>query len=754
MGWTVPRILFPRLSQPVVLLLAVVALAHGQVDLAADPATLQTRLRCSDLPADPPACPRFVAWCSDNYVIQVLCPVACGGCDFAENTTEPPTIGDFPDTTPQPTTDHARDAAGDAADATTATTAEPATANVIAPEVMPVESGRPPAPVPASNDGNNSGPDVRAAAAVADPAVGRLSQDTDADSPDDGDDGDNGRDLKQTNLMFGTLLLTVVAINVGVAVVLVRRNKTAYVQANPATIEAGQRARDNGSSKFKWLAKLQPDIEAGQRTRDAAPDTDTLDKGAWTGDWSGRSSSISSSIRSAGHVMFAADTFKPARSMGSTGSTGSMASAASATAASNSGECHGALGPQVPPRNNPSPPAPVPLWYGSVSEPYRRQNDHTSAGPPIPTPGPPCPPRSNSNPVGVGGADEEQRYLLPMTPSASLDDSFESRRRRPTVFDGTHADYHAVYLADHGDYGPGNDNDSAAHEYAKVPPEPAYGTAIPYPTTPEDRSRRPSAESLAICIYEELNYPSRPDTAEPLTPPAVQAATFPPDRLLSQHRPASPDQLDGYLLTGDDGSNSELPVAGSTRNDVPTYASPDRRGKASAKLRQPLLALSKVHEAAAVASPGAASLSSPCNDLVEMLVPPAVRSPAKTGTPIVTTALWQSYSCPTSPLLPRRSLNVRRSLMITSLPICTPSPEPPASTTLDPDSTARLRMRDFNRNRCDNHGFYANFPLSPEPPYDYATQAAVQAVPSAAKPRLPMAVNAMLQRSDSMISTA
>ena len=63
-------------------------------------------------------------------------------------------------------------------------------------------------------------------------------------------------------------------------------------------------------------------------------------------------------------------------------------------------------------------------------------------------------------------------------------------------------------------------------------------------------------------------------------------------------------------------------------------------------------------------------------------------------------------------------------------------------------------MRDFNRNCCDNHGFYANFPLSPEPPYDYATQAAVQAVPSAAKPRLPMAVNAMLQRSDSMISTA
>ena len=228
-----------------------------------------------------------------------------------------------------------------------------------------------------------------------------------------------------------------------------------------------------------------------------------------------------------------------------------------------------------------------------------------------------------------------------MTPSASLDDSFESRRRRPTVFDGTHADYHAVYLADHGDYGPGNDTDSAAHEYAKVPPEPVYGSAIPYPATPEDRSRRPSAESLAICIYEELNYPSRPDTAEPLTSPAVQTAAFPTARSLSQHRPASPDKLDGYLLTGDDGSISKLPVAWSTRNVVPAYASPDRRGnKASAKLRQPLLALPKVHEAAA--SPGAALPSSLCNDLVEMLVPPAVRSPAKTGTPIVTTPLWQS----------------------------------------------------------------------------------------------------------------
>jgi len=68
-------------------------------------------------------------------------------------------------------------------------------------------------------------------------------------------------------------------------------------------------------------------------------------------------------------------------------------------------------------------------------------------------------------------------------------------------------------------------------------------------------------------------------------------------------------------------------------------------------------------------------------------------------------------------------------------------------------------VRDFNRNHCDKHEFYANFPLSPEPPYDYATKAAVQAGPSTAKPRLPkprlpMAVNAMLQRSDSMISMA
>ena len=89
MGCLLPvPIRFPRVIQPVVLLLAVVALARGQVDLAA---ALQTRLRCSDLPADPPACPQFVGGCSDNYVIQVLCPVACGGCEIAENTAEPPT---------------------------------------------------------------------------------------------------------------------------------------------------------------------------------------------------------------------------------------------------------------------------------------------------------------------------------------------------------------------------------------------------------------------------------------------------------------------------------------------------------------------------------------------------------------------------------------------------------------------------------------------------------------------------------------
>ena len=74
---------------------------------------------------------------------------------------------------------------------------------------------------------------------------------------------------------------------------------------------------------------------------------------------------------------------------------------------------------------------------------------------------------------------------------------------------------------------------------------------------------------------------------------------------------------------------------------------------------------------------------------------------------------------------------------------------------MGPDSTARLRVRDFNRNHCDKHGFYANIPLSPEPPYDYATKAGPSAAkPRLPKPRLPMAVNAMLQRSDSMISMA
>ena len=73
----------------ILLLLAVVARAHGQLDLAANLTSGQTRLRCSDIPADPAACAQFVAGCSDNYIVLVLCPVACGGCELAENTANP-----------------------------------------------------------------------------------------------------------------------------------------------------------------------------------------------------------------------------------------------------------------------------------------------------------------------------------------------------------------------------------------------------------------------------------------------------------------------------------------------------------------------------------------------------------------------------------------------------------------------------------------------------------------------------------------
>ena len=81
--------------------------------------------------------------------------------------------------------------------------------------------------------------------------------------------------------------------------------------------------------------------------------------------------------------------------------------------------------------------------------------------------------------------------------------------------------------------------------------------------------------------------------------------------------------------------------------------------------------------------------------------------------------------------------------------ISMPSPAPPASAE---DSTASPPVRSFKS--CHKHGTYANFPLIPEPPYDYAAKATGPAVPSSAKLRMPAAINAMMQRSDSMVSTA